>query len=153
MILTNLIVAAILVLMAGAMVYGAAKVFQTYLNYRGRRVITCPETHAPAAVHVNAAKAARVAMTGKQYIRLDQCSRWPERQNCGQECLSQVHADPESCLEWRSGIEGKLARIAKSRSRRFRGMTAVPCCSRPRTWRNNGLKFRRRNCRKCSRHI
>jgi len=100
MLLTDLILAAILVLMVGAIVFGLAKVFQTYLRYRGQRVITCPETEKPAAVHVDALKAARVVMTGKQFIRLDQCSRWPERQNCGQECLSQVHADPEGCLVW-----------------------------------------------------
>jgi hypothetical protein len=100
MVLTDLILAAILVLMVGAIAFGLAKVLQTYAKYRGQRVVTCPETHKPAAIHVDAAKAARVAMTGKQFIRLDQCSRWPERQSCGQECLSQVHADPEGCLVW-----------------------------------------------------
>jgi hypothetical protein len=100
MVLTNLIVAAILVLMVGAIGYGLAQVFRTYLKYRGQRVVTCPETHKPAAVHVDAVKAARAAMTGKQGIRLEQCSRWPEKRDCGQECLSQVNADPESCLVW-----------------------------------------------------
>jgi hypothetical protein len=33
-------------------------------------------------------------------VRLDQCSRRPERQKCGQECLSQVYADPQHCLVW-----------------------------------------------------
>ena len=100
MILTDLILAAILVLMVGALAFGAAKVLQTYFKYRGQREVTCPETKRPAAVHVDAIKAARVAMTGKQWIGLDQCSRWPERQNCGQDCLSQVNADPENCLVW-----------------------------------------------------
>jgi hypothetical protein len=100
MVLTNLIFAAILVLMIGAVVFGLTRVFRTYMTYRGQRLVTCPETHQPAAVHVDAVKAARVAMAGKQWIRLDQCSRWPERQSCGQDCLSQVHADPENCLVW-----------------------------------------------------
>ena len=100
MVLTNLILAAILVLMLGAVVFGLMRVFQTYLRYRGQRVVTCPETQQPAAVGVDALKSARVAMGGKQWIGLDQCSRWPERRTCGQECLSQIHADPQNCLVW-----------------------------------------------------
>lgn len=100
MVLTNLILAATLVLLIGAMVLGVSRVLPTFLRYRGQRVVTCPETHQPAAVHVDALKAARVSMSGKQWIGLDQCSRWPEKGNCGQECLSQIHADPENCLVW-----------------------------------------------------
>lgn len=96
----NLILAAILVLLVGTAVYGIAIGFRAYLKYRGTRLVTCPETHAAAAVHVNSGKAATMALLGKQQVRLDQCSRWPERQNCGQDCLSQVNADPESCLVW-----------------------------------------------------
>jgi hypothetical protein len=100
MILTNLILAAIIVLMIGAIVFGLAKVARIYQRYRGERVITCPENHQPAAVHVNALKAARQAFLGRNDVRLDQCSRWPEKQNCGQECLKEVNADPAHCLVW-----------------------------------------------------
>ena len=100
MMVTNLVLTAILVLLIGAMVFGLAMVLRTYLRYRGQRLVTCPETHRPAAVHVNAGKAASTTLIGKQEIRLDQCSRWPEKRNCGQECLSQVNADPEHCLVW-----------------------------------------------------
>lgn len=100
MILSNLILAAILVLVIGSIVFGAAVAFRSYLRYRGQRLVTCPETHQPAAVHVNAGKALSTTLIGKQEVRLDQCSRWPEKRNCGQECLSQVNADPEHCLVW-----------------------------------------------------
>ncbi len=100
MILTNLILAAILALLIGMIAFGITVAFRAYLRYRGQRLVTCPETHQPAAVHVNVAKAASQALWGKTQIRLDQCSRWPEKQNCGQECLHQVHADPEHCLVW-----------------------------------------------------
>jgi hypothetical protein len=100
MVFSNLIVALIVVLAVGAVVFGLTVALRTYLKYRGQRVITCPETHHAAAVHVNAKNAARKALFGKSYVRLDQCSRWPERQNCGQECLSQVNADPALCLVW-----------------------------------------------------
>jgi len=97
---SNFILAMIIVFVAGAVVFGSAMALRTYLRYRGKRVITCPETRKAAAVHVNATNAARKAIFGKSYVRLDQCSRWPERQNCGQDCLSQVNADPAACLVW-----------------------------------------------------
>jgi hypothetical protein len=73
---------------------------RSYLRYRGKRVINCPETANHAAVHVNVVNTVREAAFGKHHIRLDQCSRWPERQNCGQDCLSEIEADPESCMVW-----------------------------------------------------
>ena len=63
-------------------------------------LITCPETGKPAAVKVDAGQAVRESVLGHPKIRLEECSRWPERQNCGQECLSQIEADPENCLVW-----------------------------------------------------
>jgi hypothetical protein len=96
----NLILAAVLVLLVGTLVFGIALGVRHYLRYRGQRLVTCPETHQAAAVHVNAGKAATTALIGKQEVRLDQCSRWPERRNCGQDCLSQVNADPAHCLVW-----------------------------------------------------
>jgi len=100
MILTNLILAAILVLLIGSIVFGVTFAFRAYLRYRGERLVTCPETHQAAAVHVNAGRVASTALIGKQEVQLDQCSRWPEKRNCGQECLSQVNADPAHCLVW-----------------------------------------------------
>jgi hypothetical protein len=100
MILTNLILAAILVLLVGSLAFGIGLGLRTYLRYRGERLVTCPETHEAAAVHVNVGKVAATTMIGKQEVRLDQCSRWPEKRNCGQECLSQVNADPAHCLVW-----------------------------------------------------
>lgn len=98
MIFTNLILAAIFALVVGAIVFGLAMAIYTYLRYRGQRLLTCPETLKPAAVHVNVTNAARRAAIGKVDVRLDQCSRWPERQNCGQDYLGQLEADSEACL-------------------------------------------------------
>jgi hypothetical protein len=98
--LSNLILAAFLVLLMGSIVFGITLAFRTYLRYRGQRLVTCPETHQPAAIHVDAAKALSTTLLGRQEVRLDQCSRWPEKRNCGQECLSQVNADPAHCLVW-----------------------------------------------------
>jgi hypothetical protein len=71
---------------------------RTYLRVRGQRVITCPENDEFAAVEVDARRAARTALLGQQQLHLRECSRWPERQGCGQECLAQIEASPMECL-------------------------------------------------------
>ena len=87
-------------LAVGAIV-GLTIMIRAYLHHRGKSLVTCPETRRPAAVHVNAGKAALDAMkSGRVPLQLDQCSRWPERDNCGQECLSQIENDSESCHVW-----------------------------------------------------
>ena len=69
----------------------------TLVKYRGKRVITCPETRQPAAVDVDVKHAALTAITGAPDLRLKDCTRWPERQDCGQECLLQIELAPEDC--------------------------------------------------------
>jgi hypothetical protein len=48
--LTNVIFAAILVVLIGSMVFGLGLALRTYLRYRGKRLVTCPETKQAAAV-------------------------------------------------------------------------------------------------------
>ncbi len=100
MVLSNLIIAVVVLFLAVIVSFGLFLAIRELVRYHGKRVITCPETKQPAAVHVNMMKVAREAVLGKPDIRLDQCSRWPERANCGQDCLSQIKADPESCMVW-----------------------------------------------------
>lgn len=64
---------------------------------RGTRVIICPETEAPAAVKVDAGHVFAAALSGERDFVLNRCSRWPERQGCGQECLEQIELSPEAC--------------------------------------------------------
>jgi hypothetical protein len=70
----------------------------TYLEFRGARVVTCPETKEFAAVEVNAKRAALSCLAGQPSLRLSDCSRWPERAPCGQECLRQIEQAPGDCL-------------------------------------------------------
>jgi hypothetical protein len=92
-------------LLVAALVAAAGWFLVRWYRLRGARVVTCPETDAPAGVAVDAVHAA--IHGGK--LRLESCSRWPERQGCGQECLRQMEASPESCLvrhilaEWYRG--------------------------------------------------
>jgi len=122
---TILILIAGLVLTAVAFV-GLIMAVRTHLKYRGKSLVTCPETRNPAAVRVNAGKAAVDVLEGKHArIHLDQCSRRPERESCGQECLSQIENDPEGCSVCAlssNGIAAERAPIATSPSRSFNGM-------------------------------
>jgi hypothetical protein len=100
MTLISLFGIALLAVLAGAVLVRSIPVVRTYLQYRGKRIATCPETLKPVAVDVAAGKAAIWTFLGEPELRLDQCSRWPERSDCGQECLKQIEADPENCLVW-----------------------------------------------------
>ena len=66
-------------------------------RYRGDMVVTCPETKKTVGVHVDTSHAGAKAAAGKQELRLKDCTRWPERQDCGQECLAQIENQPENC--------------------------------------------------------
>jgi hypothetical protein len=97
---TILLVLIVLALAVGLFIFRAIPALRAYFNYRGKRLVTCPETHRCEAVDVAAGEAAAGAFLFEPTLHLKQCSRWPERQNCGQECLQQIEVDPENCLVW-----------------------------------------------------
>lgn len=98
--LTVLIVLVVLLLAVGLFVFRAIPGVRAFFQYRGKRLITCPETQKAAAVDVAAGEAAVGAFLTEPTLRLKECSRWPERAGCGQDCLQQIEADPQSCLVW-----------------------------------------------------
>ncbi|HET7841554.1 MAG TPA: hypothetical protein VFM21_08110 [Terriglobia bacterium] len=71
---------------------------KAYFEQRGKRLIVCPENRKHAAVELNAALAAEKAFFGSHHFRLRTCSRWPEKEDCGQECLKQIELAPDECL-------------------------------------------------------
>jgi hypothetical protein len=66
---------------------------QTYHTYRDGRTVNCPETHAPVSVRFNALRAAWSSLSGPPRLRLADCTRWPERADCGQECIPDAVRD------------------------------------------------------------
>jgi len=86
------------IVLVGALYYVVPFAVGAFLRYRGTRVITCPETREPAAVEVDSRHAAATAALGDIDLRLKHCSRWPEKKDCGQECLLQIEISPEECL-------------------------------------------------------
>jgi hypothetical protein len=75
----------------------AAGAFVRTRSYRGTMLITCPETASPEAVAVDWRHAAATGLVGAPDLRLRECTRWPERQDCGQACLLQIELTPETC--------------------------------------------------------
>ncbi len=72
------------------------RIFHTY---REGRTVNCPETQAPVSVRFNALRAAWTGLAGPPKLRLADCTRWPERADCGQECIPDaVEAKPTPSL-------------------------------------------------------
>ncbi len=60
----------------------------TYRRFRGSRTITCPEVSQAAEIEIDAMHAAASAAFGPPALEIMRCSRWPEREHCGRECLA-----------------------------------------------------------------
>jgi hypothetical protein len=87
----------VLCLVAGAVILLplALRLREIYARYSGGRLVACPENQQSAAVSVDARHAAMTGIDGHPDLRLCDCTRWPERANCDQACLSQaVQAEP-----------------------------------------------------------
>jgi hypothetical protein len=68
---------------------------EIYTKYSGSRLVSCPENQQPSVVSLDARHAMATGIDGCPDLRLSACTRWPERSNCGQDCLSQaVQAGP-----------------------------------------------------------
>jgi hypothetical protein len=66
-----------------------------YERYSGGRPVICPENQKPAVVGIDLRHAEATVMGGSRRLRLCDCTRWPERSQCNQECLSQAtEAEP-----------------------------------------------------------
>jgi hypothetical protein len=72
------------------------------------RLITCPENNAYQTVEVDAAHRLGQFVRGKDEMHLCDCTRWPEKQDCGQSCLEQIAAAPDGCRV-RSLLDGFYA--------------------------------------------
>ncbi len=88
----------VLMLVLVALFFIVPRLVGNWLKYRGTRVIICPETRRPAAVEVDTRHAEWSSLAGQTDLRLKNCTRWPEKKDCGQECLLQIELAPEECL-------------------------------------------------------
>jgi hypothetical protein len=59
---------------------------EAFLRYRKPRIVRCPETGGAAEIRIDARHAAATAIPGPPEVRVEGCSRWPERECCDQAC-------------------------------------------------------------------
>ena len=82
--------AGLIILVIAFAAVGFLWVLPAWRGVRGKKCVTCPETGQSATVEVDAARVAASAWGGPPDVRLKDCSRWPERATCGQDCLIQL---------------------------------------------------------------
>jgi hypothetical protein len=87
-----------MIAIAAALWFGLRWLVRSSSRYRGSRIVTCPETRKPAIVEVDALHASLTSTVTLPDIRLEDCSRWPLKEQCGQECLMDLDVVPERCL-------------------------------------------------------
>lgn len=94
-VLTIYIVAGAVILVA--IVFAAVAFVKRYVKYRGKRVITCPETNCHEAVELDASLASMSSLLDGPELKLTSCTRWPERQDCAQLCIREIETSPFGC--------------------------------------------------------
>jgi hypothetical protein len=80
-----------------AIAFGVFAFLQRYRKYRGKRTIMCPETRHCEAVELDAPLAAMSSLLDGPELHLTSCTGWPERQDCAQGCIREIHASPYGC--------------------------------------------------------
>ena len=83
------------VLLAGISVWHLVSV---WFQLRGQRVVKCPDNQQQVVVSLNARHAASTSFLRAPDLRLGECTRWPEKAECGQQCLSQIREAGTDCL-------------------------------------------------------
>ena len=87
-----------IIILAAALWFGIRWLVRSSSRYRGSKIVTCPETGRPAIVEVDSLHASLTSTVGLPDIRLEDCSRWPIKGQCGQECLMDLDVAPAGCL-------------------------------------------------------
>lgn len=87
-----------ILVLAGLAVLASAIALRTWWSMRGTRLVTCPENQETVAVELQAARAAVTGVGRHPTLRLRDCTRWPEKEGCGQDCLREIEAAPMECL-------------------------------------------------------
>jgi hypothetical protein len=103
------------VLVVAALYLVIRRLLRALAPYRGSKVVTCPENELPVVVKVDTIHAALTTAVGSPELRLTSCSRWPSKENCGQECLARLDVATDDCL-----VRSVLAKW-------YRGKSCVYC--------------------------
>ena len=81
----GIVVAAIIALAAVYVLVPVAA--DTFRRFRTRKSLTCPVAGQEAEVGIDAGGAALTSVFGRALLRVKNCSLWPQRKGCGQDCV------------------------------------------------------------------
>jgi hypothetical protein len=62
-------------------------VLNTFQRYRNKRVMACPETGGLAEVDIDSRRAALTSAIGRPLLRIKNCTLWPKKKGCDEECI------------------------------------------------------------------
>lgn len=74
----------------GVPVFVLTPLVRSWRRWRGERLVSCPRDRQTARVKVDELGAAFHETYGEPGPYLKACSRWPGKEGCGQECLTQI---------------------------------------------------------------
>ncbi|HEU4479300.1 MAG TPA: hypothetical protein VFR80_12345 [Pyrinomonadaceae bacterium] len=109
----------VMAMIATALYFGIRWLVRASSKYRSSRTVACPETGRPALVEIDALHASLTSLVGRPDIRLESCSRWPMKNQCGQECLANLDVAPGECL-----VSGVLMRWYRGKNCAYCGKPA-----------------------------
>jgi hypothetical protein len=66
------------------------RMFVKYVHFRRLREVLCPETGATAIIRINALRAAVSSAVTDPALAVTDCSLWPQRHGCGQDCVCMI---------------------------------------------------------------
>ena len=64
-----------------------ARMIVNFLLFRGEHPVVGPETGGCAIIRIKAVRAAVTSAVDDPRLQVSDCSRWPEREGCRQECV------------------------------------------------------------------
>ena len=60
------------------------------MEHRRPRNIVCPETGRLATIGLDPGRAARGAIFGKEWLSVEDCTLWPDKEGCAQACVCEA---------------------------------------------------------------
>ncbi len=74
-------------------------VADTFRRFRTRKSLRCPVTGEEAQVGIDAGRAALTSAFGRALLRVKNCSLWPERKSCAQDCVRAPESEIQEIRE------------------------------------------------------
>jgi hypothetical protein len=86
----DILLLGVVLILVSSSIYGPPfwRAGHVYFHLRKRKERFCPETERMVSVQMNARHAAWTTLTsGAADLQVSDCTRWPTRRGCGQNCL------------------------------------------------------------------